>query len=325
MYDGCMAEIILFIIFSTFVLLPFLALFGLIVWFFFKSLGEVKRLSESTVAFGMRHGLLIPSTHLTYRGLLAGSLGAQVRGVDSQTGRTVELFHLPCVEQSSRNRRSYRRTVLSLSIKPTGQHIFVNSRLNDVTEQMPHGEYERYQAEGQFSKYFDIYTPKGKQIEALSLFAPDLMAYMMAEFGRYDIEIVDDVVYIYEYSDLKEDAKLEDLYTLANGLAKEIDSNAPRKPILKKADGAPSESAVTSMRSGYSAKDFIVSFGAIAAFQVSGYIGRLLFPDLAPVFTLVAGGLALGVFVYSVFRNKRLSKQYELDRQQFLEGIKQSS
>lgn len=277
-------------------------------------------------SFGILHGLTASPQGVAYKGLLPGRLVAAVVGVDSGTHRSAELFYYFHTVGSGKNRREYQRTVVGVSIKPTHQHIYVNARLNDMTEQMPAGRYVRYQAEGQFSKYFDIYTPEGKQVEALSLFAPDLMARLMAEFGQYDIEILDDKLYVYAYSKLTEQAEMEALYQLVNGLAVEVDSNAPRKVTLHQAAGDPEASAVTTMH-GHNLKGVVVAVVFFVVIQLVLWNANFTVKateELPVSYFIMLGILAVTFIIVAIqmFRGHRLSKQYEIDRQQFLADIR---
>ena len=51
--------------------------------------------------------------------------------------------------------------------------------------------------EGNFDKYFTLYAPKEYERDALYIFTPDVMALLIDMANKFDIEVVDDRLYIY--------------------------------------------------------------------------------------------------------------------------------
>jgi energy-coupling factor transporter transmembrane protein EcfT len=51
--------------------------------------------------------------------------------------------------------------------------------------------------EGDFNQHFTLYCPKEYEQDALYVFTPDLMALLIDDAGSYDVEIVDDWMFIY--------------------------------------------------------------------------------------------------------------------------------
>jgi hypothetical protein len=71
---------------------------------------------------------------------------------------------------------------------------------------------EKLQLEGDFDKYFDLWTEKGFEIEALQFMAPDVMAKIMDNWGNFSLEFVADQIYIYAGSMITKDQDLENMY-----------------------------------------------------------------------------------------------------------------
>lgn len=55
--------------------------------------------------------------------------------------------------------------------------------------------------EGDFDKYFTLYCPIGYEQDALYIFAPDLMALLIDRSARFDVEIVDNWMFVYHNRD----------------------------------------------------------------------------------------------------------------------------
>lgn len=51
--------------------------------------------------------------------------------------------------------------------------------------------------EGDFDRYFRLHVPAGREQDALYIFTPDLMVLFMDRAADYDVEIVDDWMYVY--------------------------------------------------------------------------------------------------------------------------------
>jgi hypothetical protein len=97
---------------------------------------------------------------------------------------------------------------------------------------------ERLSLEGDFDKFFDLWTKHDYQIEALQFMTPDVMTKIQDRWQKFSIEFVDDQIYIYSSHMITKDEELENMYQLVQYLipiiipyAKEIegDINAMKK------------------------------------------------------------------------------------------------
>ncbi len=247
------------------------ALIGIVAGIWYVAFVLPKKIDKAFRAFAELHGLPhFVTGRISYKGVIAGHSIRTVGGIDAKTGRMAEMFHFEHVVGSGKNRREYERTVVSLSIKSTKAHVIVNSELNDLSETPGLHRSQRYEAEGNFGKYFDMYFPGGEQVKALSLFAPDVLNLIMAEFGHYDIEVVDNILYVYTYTYLKKTPELENFYALANRLAAAIDDNRPRTlrfaQVPERAAG--SSTAMQRLRSNKVSLATIIAVCGVIAFYV---------------------------------------------------------
>lgn len=58
-------------------------------------------------------------------------------------------------------------------------------------------KHQRLSLEGDFDKYFALYCPAGYERDALYLFTPDIMVRFMDRAAQFDVEIVDDWLFLY--------------------------------------------------------------------------------------------------------------------------------
>lgn len=64
------------------------------------------------------------------------------------------------------------------------------------------GKTQRLSLEGDFDRHFSLYCPVGYETDALYLFTPDICARLIDNAGDFDVEIVDDRLYLYATHDL---------------------------------------------------------------------------------------------------------------------------
>lgn len=104
---------------------------------------------------------------------------------------------------SGRNTHTYKRTIVCVEIPDTKLQLIINSKLNnDDTSGGNLAKYrrsQRYRAEGNFSDYFEIYSPRGAEVDVLTLLAPDVLEYILENFSDFDIEVVDKNLFLYAY------------------------------------------------------------------------------------------------------------------------------
>lgn len=60
---------------------------------------------------------------------------------------------------------------------------------------------QRVSLEGDFDRHFTLSAPKGSEVDALSILAPDVMALLIDEVGGWSVEIVGDWLFIYAADD----------------------------------------------------------------------------------------------------------------------------
>jgi len=73
---------------------------------------------------------------------------------------------------------------------------------NPLTEAGLPARAQHLSLEGDFDRHFTLYCPKGYERDALYLFTPDIMARLIDRAGGFDVEIVDDWVFISQAKDV---------------------------------------------------------------------------------------------------------------------------
>lgn len=95
------------------------------------------------------------------------------------------------------------------------------------------GNYEPVALEGNFGKYFTLYVTKGAHIEALEVFAPDIMADMIDHFQSYGLEFSKNTLYLYPMKLIKDDAVFMQALVLLEQLAKSLAPTLDAMPAVQ--------------------------------------------------------------------------------------------
>ncbi len=80
--------------------------------------------------------------------------------------------------------------------------------------------------EGDFDKHFTLYCPQEYEQDALYIFTPDLMALLIDEAAPFDVELVDQWMFVYSAKPfaMTDPAVLQRLFTIADTVgAKALD------------------------------------------------------------------------------------------------------
>lgn len=137
-----------------------------------------------------------PTGHIFEVGNVTGSLGGS-QPWPGTNGMVTTSF-------SSTEVRTYG--YMAMQLERALPQLVLDSRRNDSvfaslmsgsSIPMPIAGGQSIQLEGDFNTYFHLYAPAGYERDALYVFAPDLMALLIDETGDFDVEIVDNMLFVY--------------------------------------------------------------------------------------------------------------------------------
>lgn len=134
---------------------------------------------------------------------------------------------------SGKNRQIHQFSFVSINLTRRLPHIVLDAHSNNILgfSNLPasFNRNQRLQLEGDFDKYFDVYCPVGYERDALYVLTPELMAALVDKGARYDIEIVDDTIYIYASGKMKWTAEtIRSLLSPASAIGIEVIDNSKR-------------------------------------------------------------------------------------------------
>ena len=160
------------------------------------------RLSRFADANGM--GFSSGERNPAYPGAIFGVGGSRTVGnhLFSTAGRTLDVGSYSYQTGSGDDRTTHRWGFVALQLDRALPHMVLDARGNNGFfggSNLPSG-YRRNQVlslEGDFDRYFTLYCPQEYERDALYVFTPDLMALLIDNASTFDVEIVDQWLFVY--------------------------------------------------------------------------------------------------------------------------------
>lgn len=156
--------------------------------------------------FAQSNGLIAEplSPGLAYQGAIFGQGGARA-GYDrirSRSGRVLDLGNYRYTTGSGDNRTTHSWGYLALQLDRRLPHMLLDSRANNGmfgASNLPISvaRNQQLRLEGDFNSHFTLYCPHEYEPDALYVFTPDLMALLIDNAGAFDVEIIDDWMFVY--------------------------------------------------------------------------------------------------------------------------------
>jgi hypothetical protein len=134
----------------------------------------------------------------------------------------INLFNYTYTVGSGKSSHTYRQTIFEIDFQSPVPHISLQHHIFGNIFGVD-GARERIKLEGNFDKYFDVFTEKGFEVETLQIFTPDFMQKAENEWSRFSVEFVGTKLYIYYDSQISKKADLEKMWYIALDLATRLD------------------------------------------------------------------------------------------------------
>ncbi len=154
--------------------------------------------------FAQANGLTLTSNGLvpSYAGAIFGIGSA--RRVPERLSRTsappIDVGNLTYTTGSGKNRKVHHWGYLAIKLGRTLPHMVLDAKANNFFGSNLPTKFSRSQVlqlEGDFHRYFTLYCPQEYEPDALYVFTPDLMARLIDEAVLFDVEIIDDWMFLY--------------------------------------------------------------------------------------------------------------------------------
>lgn len=146
-----------------------------------------------------------------------------------------ELGNYEYVTGSGKNRSTHTYGYVKIPLKRNLPHMVLDGKANNLFGIVTglSDSFDRSQKlslEGDFDKYFTLYAPKEYERDALYVFTPDVMQTLIDEGRHYDMEIVDNELFIYSNVrfDFLSESQLTSLMKIIDTIGSEILAQARR-------------------------------------------------------------------------------------------------
>ena len=187
----------------------FLSIFVIIGLIYLFIQREQKKKIARFNSFATQHGYnlvtqLEAQVQLVRSSFRSGSVLVALQGILSKSKNNFTCIYQSETRKKGKNSVTYDRTIFAVIIPDTQLQLIINSRLaNDIASGgnlSNYSEQQKFELEGEFGEFYDVYMPEKSQSESLTLLTPDVMMYLLTELARYDIEIYGDTLYLYAYT-----------------------------------------------------------------------------------------------------------------------------
>ena len=115
--------------------------------------------------------------------------------------RFVEFANFRYTTGSGKNSQTHDWGYIAIRLDVPLPNIVLDAQANNgfFGSNLPasYDAHQRLSLEGDFDQYFALYCPAGYERDALYLFTPDIMARFMDSASAFDVEIVDDWLFLY--------------------------------------------------------------------------------------------------------------------------------
>ncbi|MBP9820726.1 hypothetical protein KBC85_01150 [Candidatus Saccharibacteria bacterium] len=141
-------------------------------------------------------------------------------------------------DSSEATLKTYKFGLVALDLKKDLPNIYINSKSNDnnVYGQLVTGglggykRSQKFDLEGDFSTYFNVYAPRDYERDTLYILTPELMEHIVNYGKDFDLEIVDSYLKLYRPNKLIEynEKDLDYIFTIIMYFGNEFTQNTKR-------------------------------------------------------------------------------------------------
>lgn len=145
----------------------------------------------------------------------------------------IEVGNYTCVKGSGKNKVTYNYSYARVALNRNLPHMVLDAKSNNfLGSNLPDrfDSSQRLELEGDFNNHFNVYVPGGYERDALYVFTPDVMQVLVDKGSRYDIEIVEDELFIFKTGKLtlSKKSELEGLMEIAESISTELRDQSKR-------------------------------------------------------------------------------------------------
>jgi len=123
--------------------------------------------------------------------------------------RPFRLFEYQYVTGSGKSTRTHSYVVFEVIFEGTFPHIYLNNEYNGSLSGLKELFMPRLMLPPSLDKKFNLYAPKGYEIEALEIFTPEVLALIMDEGWGHDTELTGNALYVFVPGQIRTKSELD--------------------------------------------------------------------------------------------------------------------
>lgn len=160
-----------------------------------------------------------------------------VSGIFKET--PFQFLHYTYTVGHGKHSSTYHRSIMLMEFKSNLPHVVVDSK-QFTSISFPYAGKQLLELESEeFRQYFRLYVPREYEVEAMSILTPDVMAQLIDKSKYYDVEFINNRLYIYSSGLVDNRAKLQALFELAGTIVDELAGKLDRFKITTVAEAVP--------------------------------------------------------------------------------------
>ena len=138
-----------------------------------------------------------PKPH--YPGLIFGQGGDQktVDHLRSREGRFLDIGNFQFTVSNGKTTSTHQRGFMALHLDRRLPHMVLDATANGSLGLAAFGRDQVLSLEGDFNRFFTLYCPRQYERDAYYVFTPDLMALLIDMASPFDVEIIDNWMFVY--------------------------------------------------------------------------------------------------------------------------------
>lgn len=206
-------------------------------------------------------------------------------------GFPVRLFGFSYRVKSGKNSYDVHVMVGSVDLPHRMPHMVIDSLIDESLPgsvlPIAFDRSQKMDLEGDFYKYFSVYAPNKRELDALILLAPDVMLTMLELGAKCDIEFIDNRMYVYLPCNKFDGQVYQDMLTTVETLLAELGAKLKRfdKASVGARTGVIHTNATVDVSPSRLKKKFglVITVGILAIFFVPTILAESLGQDIGDV------------------------------------------
>jgi hypothetical protein len=139
--------------------------------------------------FEYLHGAVVRNRFVAASGFELGTITGEISGIPRESVSRPTISSVPGMGTTY--------TYLAITLERAVPQLVLDSIRNGASLPMPVERGQTLHLEGNFDQYFRLSVPRGYEQDALYILTPDLMSLLIDETGDFDVETVDNKLFVY--------------------------------------------------------------------------------------------------------------------------------